>query len=495
MKKSQPFIKYLVLAFIIYMPIFGHLNSLPIRIWDEARLATNAYEMLHNGNFIVTYFDGKPDMWNTKPPLLIWFDVLFMKTIGVNELAVRLPSAFAALFTCILFLLFSEKFLKKSWFGFIAVIVLITCNGYINVHATRTGDYDSLLTLFTTISGFLFFMFCEKQRYKYLYMFFLFISLAVLTKGISGLLFLPALLIYSLIQKKFLIILKSKHFYIGLISFLIITLGYYFLRESHNIGYIKAVKENELGGRYLKTIEAHHQDFWFYYTNLIDFQLKAWHLLVPCGLIVGLFSLNKKIFRLTLFSSLMIFFFFLVISTAQTKLIWYDVPLYPFLAILITVFIFSIFEFLQSFKPIKNIVTVNVFPLIFLFLIAITPYQNILDKTFKPNQSNSIGYYLKDAVKGKYNLNNQYLIFDDYNAHYNFYIKILNNKGVKVSIKKAENINENETVFTDQENIKNFIETNYDYEITYRIGDIVSYKIIQRKNLEKDKTKIIDKTS
>ena len=119
MKKSQPFIKYLVLAFIIYMPIFGHLNSLPIRIWDEARLATDAYEMLHNGNFIVTYFDGKPDMWNTKPPLLIWFDVLFMKTIGVNELAVRLPSAFAALFTCILFLLFSEKFLKKCRINFI----------------------------------------------------------------------------------------------------------------------------------------------------------------------------------------------------------------------------------------------------------------------------------------------------------------------------------------------------------------------------------------
>ena len=49
--------------------------------------------------------------------------------------------------------------------------------------------------------------------------------------------------------------------------------------------------------------------------------------------------------------------------------------------------------------------------------------------------------------------------------------------------------------FPAPKDIKNFIETNYDYEITYRIGDIVSYKIIQRKNLEKDKTKIIDKTS
>ena len=79
MKKIEPFIKYIVLALLVYVPIFGHLNTLPIRIWDESRLATNAYEMLKNGNFIVTYFDGKPDMWNTKPPLLIWLDVLFMK--------------------------------------------------------------------------------------------------------------------------------------------------------------------------------------------------------------------------------------------------------------------------------------------------------------------------------------------------------------------------------------------------------------------------------
>ncbi len=63
--------------------------------------------MLNNGNFIVTYFEDKPDMWNTKPPLLIWIQVLFMKFVGVNELAVRLPSAIAAFFTCITILIFS----------------------------------------------------------------------------------------------------------------------------------------------------------------------------------------------------------------------------------------------------------------------------------------------------------------------------------------------------------------------------------------------------
>ena len=490
MKKIEPFIKYIVLALLVYVPIFGHLNTLPIRIWDESRLATNAYEMLKNGNFIVTYFDGKPDMWNTKPPLLIWLDVLFMKMFGVNELAVRLPSALAGLFVCILLLVFSKKFFKNIWFGYIFVIVLITCNGYINIHATRTGDYDSLLTLFTTLSGLLFFTFCEKQNYKYLYLFFLFISLAVLTKGISGLLFLPALMIYSVFQKKFFLILKSKHFYFGLFSFLIIVFGYYFLRESYNIGYIKAVQENELGGRYLKTIEDHHHDFWFYYSNLIDFQIKYWHLLIPCGLIIGLFNVDKKLNRLTLFSTLMIICYFIVISTAKTKLIWYDVPLYPFLAILITVFIFSIFQFFQFFKPINDILKVNVFPFIFIFLVTINPYRDMVNKTFKPKEFSwdknfyETGYYLKDAVKGKYNLNDQYLIFDGYKAHYNFYIKILNDKGVRISIKNSKEIKKHDIVFTNQEQIKNFIEMNYEYEKLFPVGDIDKYKIIKRKNLE-----------
>src|SRR5688572_23065002 len=96
---------YILLALLIYMPVFGNLNTLPIREWDEARIAINACEMYHDGDFIVTHFEEEPDMWNTKPPLLIWLQVFLMKTIGINELAVRLPSAFAAFFTCLALLL------------------------------------------------------------------------------------------------------------------------------------------------------------------------------------------------------------------------------------------------------------------------------------------------------------------------------------------------------------------------------------------------------
>ena len=123
----------------LYMPIFGHLDTLPLRIWDESRLAINAYEMLNDKNHLVTHFEGKPDMWNTKPPFMIWCQVFCMKLLGVNELAVRLPSAIAAFLTCLVLLFFSQWYLKSFWFGFIAVFILISAQGFISLHGTRTG--------------------------------------------------------------------------------------------------------------------------------------------------------------------------------------------------------------------------------------------------------------------------------------------------------------------------------------------------------------------
>lgn len=486
------YFKYLVLALLIYMPIFGHLNTVPIRIWDEARLAMNAYEMLHNGDLIVTHFEGNPDMWNTKPPMLIWMQVVFMKLFGVNELAVRLPSAFAALFTCIAIMLLALRYLKQFWFGFIAILVLVTTHGYINVHATRTGDYDALLTLFTTVSGLSFFAFVESQKTKYIYLFFVFTAFAVLTKSITGVLFLPALTIYILWRKQLVSTLKNKHFYFGLALFLVMTLGYYLLRELKNPGYLAAVQINELGGRYLNALESHNEGFWFYYNNFINFQLSAWYLLLPFGLLIGLSSKDKKINRLTFFSALLVTTFFLVISTAQTKLEWYDVPMYPFISIIIAVFIFYIFDFFKNWERINRTLKYNVMPFIFLFLIAIAPYQKIINKTYKPKEYPwdvdfyEIGYFLKDAIKGKLDVDGYYLLYDGYKAHNDFYLRMLQDKGIAISFKDWKELENGSRVIAYQNNVKQYVEDNYNYELIKETGKVKKYKINDRKQPEEN---------
>lgn len=479
----KKYLKYLVLAALLFTPVFSHLDTLPIRIFDEARNAVNAYEMFHDHNYIVTHFEGKPDMWNTKPPLLIWTQVAFMKVLGVNELSVRLPSALAALLTCALLLVFSLRYFKSFWFGFIAILVLITSQGYIHVHAARTGDYDAMLTLFTTLSGLFFFAFTETKKHKHLYLFFLFTALAVLTKSVEGLLFLPAILIYSIIRKQFIPLLKSKQFYIGLFFFLVLVAGYYLLRETQNPGYLAAVRENELGGRYLSVIENHKQGFWFYYKRLFHFGIPEWYLFVPLGLVTGFAIKDKKINRITLFSSLMAITFFLIISAAQTKLEWYDVPMYPFLAIIASVFIYFIFNLLQDFKWINERLAVNVTPFLFLFLITITPYQKIVNKTFSPKENSwdvkkyRISDYLQDAVRGKYNLNNEFVLYKGYRAQILFYLDVLHDEGVHTTFKNWKKLDPGNVVIASQDKIQEYVENHYDYKIINRYWNVITYKI------------------
>ena len=474
----------------MYMPIFGNLNSLPIRLWDEARLSINAYEMLHDGQFIVTHFDGSPDMWNTKPPLMIWSQVFFMKIIGVNELAIRLPSAIAAFLTCCALIFFTMKYLKSFWLGFIAVFVLITTQGYIQVHASRTGDYDCLVTLFTTLQAIFIFLYCENKKNKYLYLFFIATTCAVLTKSITGLMFLPAMAIYCAIVKMLVPTLKNKHFYIGLSLFIIVALGYYFVREFQNPGYLLAVYDNELGGRFLDVKENHQQDFWFYFNRQIESEFNYWHLLLPCGVLIGFVLKNKLINRLTLLLVLLTTSFLLIISSAKTKIEWYDLPLYPFYAIIVAFIIHFVFEALKKNPWIIQQIKFNAIPLVFLFLIGVYPYQEIFKKTYKPTESGEelefyeMGNYLQKASRGKFNLDDQHALYEGYQAHLDFYLKVLIDQGHDVKHTQHQNLTEGDIAFTQDYQIQEYIAQHYDFEIIRQQGRVITYKIlsIQEKN-------------
>jgi len=477
------YVKYMILVILIYMPVFGFLDTLPIRIWDEARLAINAIEMNLNNNFIVTYYNGNPDLWNTKPPLMIILQTIFMKFIGVNEFSVRLPSALAALFTISSLLVFSRYYLKNFWFGFITICILITTQGYINTHAVRTGDYDALLTFFTTISALLIFIFIETKKNKFLYLFFITLALAVLTKSIAGLLFTPAILIFIIIRKQLFQLLRNKHFYYGLSIFTFLILGYYFSREILNPGYLSAVFKNELGGRFLEVVENHSEDFWYYYTSNLDYKLSSWYLLVPLGILIGLLMKDRRIFLVTLFTTILVTTFFFIITFSETKLGWYDVPIYPFLSIIIAIPVYFVFKFLIDNEWLKRQLTFNVFPFLFLFIVFINPYQDIIYKTYKPieNLKDShiyeLSYFLQDAVEGKYDLNNTYIIDKGYNAHHLFYVKMLNDKGINISFNKYEKLQVGDTIIVSNNVLKQKVEELYEVEIIDKINNILIYRI------------------
>jgi 4-amino-4-deoxy-L-arabinose transferase-like glycosyltransferase len=477
--------KYLLVLLLISFPIFLFLDALTIRLWDESRLAINAYEMFHNGSYLIPTFDGVPDMWNTKPPLMIWLQVLSMKVFGINEWAIRFPSAVAAFLTCIVLLCFSTRYVKSFWFGAIWTLVLVTSSGYVEIHAIRTGDYDALLAFVLTLGSFSFFVFLENSKPKFLYLFFISMALAVLTKSSATFIIIPGLLIYAIIKKKLFFLLKNKHLYIGLSIFLISTCGYYFIRETYNPGYIKTVMINEFGGRFLETIEEHKQNFWYYFGNLFDYRFIIWVFFVPAGIVVGRKNKDERVKSLTLFASIIALTYFLVISSAQTKLPWYVVPMYPFLALLVGTFVFHIFLLLKEKEKLKY----KKLSYIFLIVIFIAPYSLVIGKIYQQQQItwkknyNGVNYYLRNLLQDKIQNDNFTILFDGNFTHGKFYLTPLQKQGKNILLKNTdENIEVGEVVLFSQSEVKLFLEENFEFKTLEEFHVYGLYEIVGNKN-------------
>jgi len=471
LKPWQKIIIYFFFVILIPFPLFYGLDKLVVREYDEARRAVNAYEMMHDGNLLVTHYKGSPDMWGTKPPLLIWGQTFLMKILGPGEWAVRLPSALAGLFTGLIIMFISVKYLKNPLFGLFWSVVLITINGYVDFHGTRTGDFDALLTLFMFLYSLTFFLFTESKKPKYLLYTAILITLAVMTKGIAGLFFLPALLIWALVSKSLADVFKNRQTYIGALIFLIIIGGYYLARELVNPGYLNAVSVNELGGRYLHSIEGHDYQTWYYIEQFKYPRMQKWFGLILPSLAAGFFIREKFARNLHLYGMILIVTHLIIITLSGTKLPWYDLPEFPFFALIIANFIWVIFFMLYRFYARFRIWILLLFPVSFLVMVFYEPIRitykeaNYIRERPWYLPDHEISYLLRDGVRGKMNLDGYILVHEDYDAHCLFYLYLLEDKGQKIIRKNKDQLKPGERVIAHQEDVKKYIEEHYQADI------------------------------
>jgi 4-amino-4-deoxy-L-arabinose transferase-like glycosyltransferase len=479
--------QYLIIGIIfltiVPYPLFHGLDAMVLRQYDDARRGVNAYEMMHNGNLLVTHYDGKPDMWGTKPPFLIWMQAGLMLVLGPGELAVRLPSAIAGLLTCLLMVFFSARYLKNPWFGLIWAAVLITCDGYVDFHGTRTGDFDALLTLFMFLYALAFFLFTETGKRKYLMITAVFLILAVFTKGVAGLFFMPAILAWAIYKKTLREILTSRETWTGAGIFLFVIGGFYLSRELMNPGYLKAVSENELGGRYLETIEGHTNAYAYYFDQFIHPRLQNWIYFVIPGILAGFFIKNKTAKNLHLLGIFLVISHLAIITFSGTKLPWYDLPEYPFIALFITCFIWWIVSLLKKLEGFLILKVPNVLPLNFILLIFFMPlwltYKEAEYIQERPYflQDHEIAKFLREGVRGQRNLDGYVLVHEGYDAQCLFYLYLLRDEGQIINRKYKEQLVAGDKVIAHQDAVKAFIEGNNQADVlesriyvrTYRI--------------------------
>jgi 4-amino-4-deoxy-L-arabinose transferase-like glycosyltransferase len=309
-------------------------SAVPMQIWDESRNANNALEMSRSGYSLVTYFHGLPDHWSTKPPLLIWLMALCFRLGLPPLLAVRLPSIMAAISSVLLVFFFARICLRDRLAGLLAGLTLLAAPLFVGWHTGRTGDFDSLVVFFTLAYALAFWCYIEtsgRARTQWVAVAGVAVALNVLTKGVGGLLALPALLLYAILRGRSRRVLLDWRLGLTLLGIALICTGYYGLREHFDPGYLEAVWRNEFTGRYLAVNEEHTGGS-LYYFRVLAGRFEPGFILLPLAA-TPFFRPDQRRRSAALLCLLTSAVLLGVLTGSQTKIFWYLAPATPFLAL------------------------------------------------------------------------------------------------------------------------------------------------------------------
>lgn len=201
------------------------LIALTLRVWklgsipagltpDEASLGYNAYSILKTGRdeygkFLPIIFKSFGDY---KPGLYVYLAVPFVANLGLNEFAVRLPSALAGVASVWLLYLLVRELFKNEKLAIVSGLVM-ALNPW-SIYFSR-GAWEVNVALTLTLAG-IYFFFKSRVESKYFILSCLFFALTLLTyqgaKLATGIVILILLVLYWRDIIKF----KAQHLALGL---------------------------------------------------------------------------------------------------------------------------------------------------------------------------------------------------------------------------------------------------------------------------------------
>ncbi|MCX6357279.1 MAG: glycosyltransferase family 39 protein [Candidatus Aureabacteria bacterium] len=321
----------LILALIFSVTFFAFLGRYPLLDPDEGRYAEVPREMIESGDYITPHLDYVKFLF--KPPLFYWMVAASYRLFGVNEFAARFPGALCGfLLVLITYLLGRRAFQRRE--GLLAALVLGTSGGF--VVCARLSLIDLPLTLFLTAAlG----SFCvasrdgEPHKRRYYHLFYVYMALAVMTKGLIGVL-LPAMIIfwYLLLTRRWRL-LGEMRLTTGIIVMLAICVPWFILVSRRNPEFFGFFFINEHFRRFLAPVHQ-RQEFFGFFAPILLLLMLPWSCLFPWVARYCWISRRGPERRAILFLALWAVAIFVFFSLSKSTLITYILPILPPLAIL-----------------------------------------------------------------------------------------------------------------------------------------------------------------
>ena len=176
--RLRPLLPPLALLGALFVGLFFRLGGIPLFDVDEGAFGEATREMLERGDYVSTWLNGQPRY--DKPILIYWLQAASVQLLGLDEFALRLPSALAATAWIAAILAFARRFLGRDT-GHAAAFIAASTAGLTVIG--RGAIADALLNLFLALSMFDIYRYAVEPRPALRRRAFLWIGLGLLTKG------------------------------------------------------------------------------------------------------------------------------------------------------------------------------------------------------------------------------------------------------------------------------------------------------------------------
>ncbi|MCX7920081.1 MAG: phospholipid carrier-dependent glycosyltransferase [bacterium] len=339
-KRNLILYSLLIILILSSFLFFYRLGTPGLFDLDESVFAEATREMLETGNWITPYMNY--ELRFDKPILIYWLMAIAYKMFGINEFAARFWSALNGTILALFIFYFGVKW-NDIKFGLLSSLIFLTClETMILGHAAIT---DMTLLLFITGALLAFYRaysseFANGKRWYYL--FYTAMALALLTKGIIGVVFpVGIILIFLILTRQVKTTLQEAKVLAGFGMFLIIALPWYILVYLQNgWAFIQKFIIFHHLYRFTEPIGGHSGNV-FYYIPIILFGFFPWSSFLYSGVTASIpwrwkqWSTLPKREQFPILCIIWIAVVFLFFTVAQTKLPNYVAPLFPPMSFLV----------------------------------------------------------------------------------------------------------------------------------------------------------------
>jgi 4-amino-4-deoxy-L-arabinose transferase-like glycosyltransferase len=304
---------------------------------DEGRYAEMAREMLLHGDWITTRLNGIK--YFEKPPLQTWMNALTFAAFGLGEWQARLWTGLCGM-GAVLLSGYTGRRMFGARAGFYAALVLGSSMFW--VAAAQIDSLDMSLSTMMAISLCALLLAQRDdatpgENRNWMLLCWIGMALAVLAKGLIGVVLPGAVLVIYSVVSRDPAIWKRLHLGKGLLLLFAVAAPWFVLVALKNPEQPHFFFVHEHWERFL--LKTHHREGpWYYFLVLLIPGMMPWLGLLPQALLQAT-EREKTCFQpklLLLIWAVFILFFF---SYSSSKLPGYMLPIFPALALLIAVYL------------------------------------------------------------------------------------------------------------------------------------------------------------